>query len=437
MSALKSGLIYVVANVASASVPLLLLPLLTRVISPDEYGQIIAFALLVTLCQCAAGLNMHAALGVIWFKRTPEEVAAYAGTALAVALASTLAVATVAFLIFSFWPDLVAGIDPTWAAIAGIAAGANVVLQSRLVLWQSQGKAINSAAMQFSTSVLNVGLSLLFVLVLSWGGMGRNAGFAGATLLMAMLGLLGFVHARELRWAPQRAHLTHLLAFGLPLVFHAFAGVLLSTADRWIISIKLDATALGVYGASAQLGMTMAIMGDSFVKAYSPWMYGRLKAETEEARLGAVGAIYAAIPLFFVLATCLGVVLIVTSSLLLGPQYRQAADYLPWFMLGGAFNGVYLSTAVLYFHNGKTARLALISFLSGLVSAGITWELISTFGIAGAAMAYAASQALLALATTFVAMKTFDLPWSHPVRALAAWRANLPNLPWQKRATTT
>lgn len=437
MSALKSGLIYVIANVASASVPLLLLPLLTRVITPVEYGQVIAFSLLVTLCQCAAGLNMHAALGVIWFRRTPEEVAAYAGSALVVAFASTLLIAALAAGTFLVLPGLVAGIDPTWAAIAAVTAGANIVLQSRLVLWQSQGRAMSSAALQFSNSVLNVAMSLVAVLVLHWGGVGRNSGIAGATILMAALSLFLFLSARELRWAPRREHFTHLLAFGMPLVFHSFAGVLLTTADRWIISIKLDAAALGVYGASAQLGMTMAILGDSFVKAYSPWMYAKLSDPRPEAKLGAVGAIYAAIPIFFILAACLGGVLTIASGLLLGPQYRLAADYLPWFMLGGAFNGVYLCTAVLYFHYGRTARLAMISFLSGLGGAGITWILISTFGIAGAAMAYACSQALLALATTFVAMKIFDLPWWEPLRALSVWRASLPNFPWRKPAPTT
>ncbi len=421
MSALKSAVIYMVANVASAAVPLLLLPLLTRVLTPGDYGQVIAFSLLVTLCQCVTGLNVHAALGVIWFRQPRETLPDYTGAALTIALVSTLIVALLVFLVFSAWPDLMAGITPHWAALAAATAGANVILQSRLVLWQSQGKAMQSASLQFLTSVTNVALSLLAVLGLGWGGDGRNFGFASATVIMATVAILAFLKAGEIRWAPTRAKFRHLIGFGLPLVFHTFAGVLLSTADRWTISIKLDSASLGIYGAGAQLGMTMAILGDAFVKAFSPWLYAKLSEETPDSRHCAVGAIYAAMPMFFVMALGLWAALAIGSTLLLGPQYRLAADYLPWFMLGGAFNGVYLCTSVLFFHNAKTRLLATVSFLSGLGAAALTWLLISTFGVTGAATAYACGQGVLALATTVVAMQTFNLPWFQPRRALMTW----------------
>jgi O-antigen/teichoic acid export membrane protein len=146
-----------------------------------------------------------------------------------------------------------------------------------------------------------------------------------------------------------------------------------------------------------------------------------LSEGTPEAKYGAVGAIYGIVPIFFVLALCLCGGLTIVSSLLLGPQYRTATAYLPWFMLGGAFNGVYLCTAVLYFHNSKTRLLATISFLSGLVGATATWGLVAVLDVNGAAIAYAFSQALLALATTIVAMRTFELPWKQPRQALTIW----------------
>ena len=65
MNFLHSGAIYAAANIASAGVPFLLLPLLTRVLGPVEYGHVVSFTLLVTLCLTVAGLNAHAALGVV------------------------------------------------------------------------------------------------------------------------------------------------------------------------------------------------------------------------------------------------------------------------------------------------------------------------------------------------------------------------------------
>jgi NADH-quinone oxidoreductase subunit H len=81
MRFLHAGAIYAAANVASAAVPFLLLPLLTRVLAPADYGHIVAFALLVTLCTPFAGLSVHSAVGVAWFNKSRDEIPVFNGMA--------------------------------------------------------------------------------------------------------------------------------------------------------------------------------------------------------------------------------------------------------------------------------------------------------------------------------------------------------------------
>lgn len=429
MKFIHAGAIYAVANIASAGVPFVLLPLLTRVLGPSEFGHIVSFSLLVTLCITVAGLNAHAALGVVWFKCSHIEVPAYTAMALAVATVSTLLAAPAVALVLWWFPEYASGITPIWGFIAALTAGSGVILQCRLVLWQSQGKPIHSAVMQFSASVLNVGLSLFAVVSLHWGGDGRNAGIAAAAVLMACLSFAVFISAGEVRWQPQRKQVTTLVLFGLPLIFHILAGVILSSADRWAVSIRLGQHELGVYGATAQLGTVMAVLADAFVKAYSPWLYGKLSSKNMKDRYCAVGAVYAAIPAFVGLAVIVGVLLYAASSMLLGPQYRSSASVLPWFMLGGAFSGVYLCTSVMYFFSGRTALLAKVTTTTAVFGGTLTWILVGTFGIQGAAAGYALTQVMLALLTTLVAFKSFDLPWNEPREAMSVWvRCILPQL---------
>lgn len=435
MKFLRAGAIYAAANVASAAVPFLLLPLLTRVLSPDEYGHVVGFSLLVTLCLTLAGLNAHAALGVVWFKKPREEMPAFTGTALALAIGSTALVAGLVAVVLQRWPELAVGITPVWGALAALTAGAGVMLQCRLVLWQSQQQPVRNAMLQVSSSVLNVGLSLAAVLALGLGSSGRNGGIAAAALLMALVALVLFVRAGEVRWAPERGHMRELVGFGLPLILHTLAGVLLGTADRWTVSVHLGSHALGVYGAGAQLGMVMGILADAFVKAYGPWLYAKLASKDATDRQAAVGAIYVAMPAFFLLAAVVGVALQGASTVLLGAKYREAASVLPWFMLGGALSGLYLCTSVLFFFSARTGLLSLTTFSAAVCGALCTWLLATRFGIEGAAMGYAATQGLLALFTTVVAMKTFDLPWRHPGQALSAWRHRA--LPAQSSVTAT
>jgi O-antigen/teichoic acid export membrane protein len=421
MKILRNGAIYVVANVMSAAIPFLLLPILTRAFGPDEYGQVVSFALLVTFCLTLSGFNVHAALGVIWFKQPRDEIPRYVGAAFALALVSTAVIGLSAGIVLGIWPDLGAGLTPAWGAVAALTAGANVILQCRLVLWQSQQKALQSAALQFTASALNLGLSLAAVFLLGWGASGRNAGIAISAGLLACASIYLFCAANEVRWSVRWDQIKLLLVFGLPLIFHTLAGVLLGTADRWIISIQLGSGPLGVYGAGAQLGTTMAILADAFVKAYGPWMYEKLASARVADKHCAVGAIYAAAPAFLCGAALLWIVLHFASSLLLGPRFQDAVPLLPWFMLGGAFTGVYVCTSVLYFFAGRTVLLSSVTLPSAVLGTIVTWMLVARYGVVGAAMGYSVTQALLAIFVGAVALRSFDLPWGDGRKAIAIW----------------
>lgn len=421
MKVLRAGAIYVVANALSAGVPFLLLPILTRALGPDEYGQVVSFALLVTLCLSLSGLNAHAALGVIWFREPKQELKHYVGAALTLALSSTVVIAGCVGAVIWIWPELGGGLSPLWGAAAGLTAGCNVILQCRLTLWQSEQKALHSASLQFASSVLNVGLSLGAVFLLGLAASGRNGGFALSSVLLAAVALCLFQTGRQVSWSFRREHVKMLLVFGMPLIFHVLGGALLGTADRWTISIQLGRDSLGVYGAGAQLGMTMAILADAFVKAYGPWMYEKLASTSPADKHQAVGAVYIMMPTFLVVAIALWALLRVASPLILGARFQDAVPLLPWFMLGGAFTGVYLCTSVMYFFAGRTGLLSSITLSSALIGAAFTWMLVARYGVTGAAVGYALTQILLALLVSAVAVRVFDLPWSEGRKAMSVW----------------
>jgi O-antigen/teichoic acid export membrane protein len=421
MHFLRASTIYALANVASAAVPFVLLPMLTRMLGPAEYGAVVAFSLWSTLALPLAGMSVHGAIGVTWFQRDRSQANEYAGSAIALTCLCTVAIAALAAPLVLAWPALGVGLTPPWAALSVVSAGATVLLQCRLVLWQSQQRPVSNACMQIGASVLNVGLSLVAVLLLGWGGDGRNAAIACSALIMAVLAIASMQRAGDARWAPRREHFSSLLAFGLPLVPHAIAGALLVTADRWLVANKLGVEALGIYGAAAQLGMVMSVLADAFVKAYNPWLYARLGSAEARDRDCVVGAIYAGVPAFGALALILAAVLLWASTTLLGPLYQSASSILGWFVLGGAFSGIYYSISALFFFYRRTGWLAMASVTAALLCMPLVWWLIGRHGVRGAAMGFACSQILLTAAAAAIAVRRFPLPWHRPAAAVSTW----------------
>jgi O-antigen/teichoic acid export membrane protein len=421
MSILRAGAVYAAANVASAAVPFLLLPLLTRLLDPSEFGHVVQFAMLVTLCMPFAGLSVHSAIGVEWFGSPRETVPAYVGTALTIGLLTTLLTTAAAALLLALRPELGSGLGPAWGALAALTAGANVLMQCRLVLWQSQQLAVRNAVLQIAASVLNVALSLAFVVWLGWGACGRNLGILASAVAMAAIGVALLLHSGDARVAFEREQAQAIVAYGLPLVPHVLGGVLLGTADRWMVSGLLGPHALGIYGAGAQLGVAMSLLADAFVKAYAPWLYARLASQEAGDRHVVVGAIYAAVPAFLALGLAVGVALHLAGPLLLGARFADGLRVLPWFMLGGAMTGIYMCSSCLFFFARRTGTLAALSLSSAIVGTLATLALVSRFGIDGAAIGYALTQAILAVCVTTAAMRNFDLPWRDVTGSLALW----------------
>jgi O-antigen/teichoic acid export membrane protein len=425
MRVIRTGLIYTAGNVASAAVPFALLPLLTRVLTPAEYGLVVAFSLATMICMPLAGLSVSGAVSVAWFNRPRSELPAFTGAALVVALSSTALTATAFGLLLAMTPALAWIAAPLWAALAAVTAGMTCLLQCRLGLWQSQFRPFSYVALQIAASVLNVALSLLFVLAFKWGAEGRNIGIVSSAFLIGCLAFAMLIWSGEATLRIRHADVGVLLRYGGPLIPHVFGGVFIGTADRWIVSAQLGQDSLGIYGVGAQLGMVMAVLADAFSKAYGPWLYGRLASTDARDKYSVVGAIYISAPAVLAVAAALGAALYLASSLLLGPQYRAATVVLPWFMLGGAFNGIYLCTTNLFFFSGRTSLLSVVTVTSAVAGTLLIWVLTSGFGIEGAAMGYAATQGLLALLVNVVASQSFDLPWREPRRALATWWSNV------------
>lgn len=422
MSPARAGGIYLLGNIFSAAVPFLLLPILTRWLSPAEYGRVVNFALLVAACGALAGLSAHGAVGVEWFKRGGDERARYVGAAAAVIVSSGLLVAVGVAAIVWLAGDEWLGFGPGIAALAALTSAANVLLLVRLVLWQSAERPWPHIATAIGASALNVGLSLFAVAALGWGGVGRIAGVAAAAFVMALFALASMAAQRELLPALRRADVRSLLAFGLPLVPHVLAGVALASVDRYVVGTVLGTEAIGRYGAATQLAAVMTVVGDAFVKAFNPWLYRTLRSGSDADRLRVVGAVYCAMPAFVALALVLLVALLAAGPWLLGPAFRGALELMPWLMLGGALSGVYLAVSGLFFYDGRTGRLAVVTMASAVVGVVASMMLVPRWGVHGAAAGFALTQAVLAAAAVVVAMRTFALPWRRPMAAWAQLR---------------
>ncbi len=409
--------IYLIGNVFAAAVPFALLPILTRVFTPDEYGTVVLFFLLAGLAASVSGLNVHGAVPIRWFDRRSTDFPKYVGSALAVALTSTLVAMALLWCAGWLWHQQF-GLQAWLWPFAGLMAGATVVASLRSGLWQSQQKPVESATFQVGGAVLNMALSLGAVLYLGWGSAGRIFGAVLATVVVAVGAVALLRSAQDLKWSCARTDVHDLLKFGVPLIPHTLAGFVLGTIDRFAVSVELGPGALGIYGAAVQLGMVINVLADAAIKAMSPWMYAQLAASSARSRLRVVGVALVAIPFWLVTAGLLWLIFRAVGPLLLGKEYQDAIQLSVWFLLTGAVWGIYANFANMFFFKARTELLALATMTSAVVAVLLAPVLVGRFGIAGAGAAALASQTVQLVLVSLLSLRLGPMPWLNPGLAL-------------------
>jgi O-antigen/teichoic acid export membrane protein len=295
--------------------------------------------------------------------------------------------------------------------MAVIVSGCNFLIQIRLGIWLMSKKPVAYGAFQILLSLVNVGLSLAFVILLKQGYAGRLWGQALAIFVFALFALFSLIGAGWVNFRPSLVYIREALHFGVPLIPHIIGGLLLGLADRFIINQKLGLEAAGIYMVAVQLGLGMGLITGAFNKSFVPWLYEQLSINDPSSMRLLVKGTW----LYFVVAmlSAVGIALLAYPVVILiaGSQYAEASPALVWIALGQAFGGMYLMVTNYIFYKRKTMALSLVSLFSGGISITLTWVLIPRLGIAGAGLSFAIGMCLRFFMTWALAQRVCPMPW--------------------------
>lgn len=407
---LRSAAVYTISNIVNAGIPFLMLPILTRVLSPGDYGIVAMFATTVTILGAFTGLNVHSAIGIRYFEQDKSHLPSYIRTALALLLVSTAASAILLWLGAALF-ESVTHLPREWLALAALVSGAQFIVQIQLVVWQSENRPWRYGVLRIAQSLLDAGLSLGFIFFLGYLWQGRVGGQALAIMVFAGLTAFLLYRGRLLNGTITLRTVKSLLWFGIPLVPHTISSLLIALADRFMVASVLGLASTGIYMAGLQLGLVMGLVADAFVKAFGPWLNHQLANKDLEASKRIVGAIYLSFAVFVILGLVFYVVLLLVFDWLLPQTYAGAKAVLPFFVIGNVFLGMYYAIVGLIFFSSQTYRISKITVMVGLLSVPLTFLLIQQYGILGAGMSYAVSQGLIFALAWTESRKLFNLPW--------------------------
>lgn len=413
MNFLKGTSIYLVSNILNAAIPFLLLPILTRHLTPAEYGQIAMFQTLLSGIGTFIGLNSVGAVNRKYYDNNVDIITLkqFNGSCLQI-LAFSASLTFILVFIFREKLSELFGISSSWILTSVIISVFLFISSMRFGQWQIRNQAKWFGVLQVSSSLINMLLSLLFVVVLTQGAQGRIDAQLITTAVTGIIALFWLYKDKLLQvriWKPK--YIQEMLRFGVPLIPHTFGGFLVSGVDRILINDKLGLSEAGFYLVAVQLSSVMLIVFDGINKAYVPWLFERLKNDNLDEKRQIVKYTYAYFFVVLFIAALSFVIGPIFINFFIGEKYELAGSVIGWLCLGQAFVGMYFMVTNYIFYAKKTGGLALVTLGVGFINIGLLFLLIPYFGLVGAAISFTISQLIQFLITWFLAHRSVSMPW--------------------------
>jgi O-antigen/teichoic acid export membrane protein len=410
-SLLQSASIHTISRFINAIIPFLMMPILTRYLSPTDYGFVAIFNVLLGVAAPFVGLSTNGAIGVRYFNKTKSDLSKYIGNCLIVLATSFLVIALMIWL-FSEPISVLSAFPRDWLWLIAIVAASQNICNIMMTIWQVDNKAVKYGIFQNLLTLTNISLSIVFVVVLKKNWQGRIEAQVISAVIFSVVAFYLLYRNGWLKFSFDKGDISDALRFGVPIIPHELGAMMIVQTDRMFLANMVGVATAGIFSVGYQFGNIIQLFTSSFNAAYVPWLYGRLKLNDPLVNRNIVYMTY----IYFVVIVIIAIVLSLITPWFLkyyvGKDFVSAGKYVFWIALGYAFNGMYYMIANYICFAGKTAVLALVTFVTALLNIGFNYVLIKVNGPVGAAQASALSFFVSFVFTWILSARVYSMPWN-------------------------
>lgn len=404
----RNSAIYGLGSVLQRILQIVLLPIYTRVLAPEEYGVLAVMYATATILRPLLWLGMPQAL--IWavvYRNRDERAHFSAATLYLVAQGAALAAVGV------WWAaDLSRLIlhTPAYAALVRLVLLTTLVevLENQLCArLRIHERAVQFSAMLAARLVVGAALGIVFLVVFRRG----VAGLLEAGLITSALVAVYAVYAMRdalrprIRWS----ELKPLLGFCLPLVPAQIAAMALVVSDRYILQAHRSEAEVGLYALGYSIALSVQLITHAVQLGWVPQMYQIAKRPDAPHQYRRILTYFAAGLAFAALALSLfGRELLL---LLATPKYLGAERVVPLVSAAYVLAGVAGMANVGITTRNKNHYTTVIVAASALVNVALNFALIPRWGMMGAAWATFAAYLLQAVLQVWANQRLWAIPY--------------------------
>jgi len=409
----KDSLIYGLGGVLAKSIGFFLLPVYTRIFDPADYGTIEMLSVIVGLFSAVLAMGMDSTQSFYFHKqkqRGQKEQARVVSAILqwrlvwgSVLVAAATLGAPILNAVF-FGGKL--GLAYFGVAFCG-ALFAQVMNQSA-ELFRLLYRPWAFISITLGQSLLAAVLILCFVLVYDQGILGFFLGSATGSLAAGIIGWIctrTYIDFKRLHfdWWPR------LIKFGAPLVPAYLAMYLMNATDRCFMQHYHGPEALGLYAVGAKFAMLMALVVETFRKAWWPIAMDSMHGPDGPETFRMIARVYLGVGVAGVIyLTFISPWLV---SAFTAPAYGQAWPIVGILAWQSLFYGFYMIASGGIWKAEKTWLTPIITGGAALLNLGLNFLLVPVHGAEGAALATSLTFGVWCFVSMLVSQRFWKVPF--------------------------
>lgn len=393
--------VYTAGNLAPQITNVLLLPIMTRFLSREEYGIFGYTTAICTFLGVVGNLSIHSyALRHYFECRTDDDrrrlfgglfwfLAGYALMLLALELWAMPR-------IFRFFHVSVPFEPYMRLALYSVAIETLAIIP--LTYFRVREEAGRFMALSLTLFALNMGLSLYLVIGLRAGVIGRYYGQLGANLIMLAVYLAIVLRVTRFAWDPSL--MKRALIFSFPIALSGLLAMVSNMSDRVVLERYVPLTQLGIYTVGFSIAYGLNSLSNGIYKAIEPVVYRMAAQAAFEVRIVTVKRYLVA------LLTLVGCFAIAFSreavTLLATSEFRESYKIVALVSARAVLIGFSMPLAVFVVAIKRTGYVARVETMGAVISLLANLTLIPRLGIIGAGIS--GVLAALVVVTSYVVL---------------------------------
>lgn len=410
LNKVKHGIAYLTSSAISKGLPLLILPFITNILSPQEFGiwaifqSLMAFALPLIFFSLSTKINKE------FFTKTKAETAI--SIANSIMISAFLATLTLIVLgIISLYRDTLFALEIYYLFLLPIIAFFSLVTLQHLSILRNLDKAIEFGLLEVSRAATNIIFIILFLFCLELGWVSLVFAWAIAYSLIGMFSFWRLYQTGYFIFRPTSTAISNYLLFSYPIVPHALSGVIISTSDRLLIDNYIDKNSVAFYTIGYTFSMVLLLFSDAFNKVWNPWFYKNMTTPHGTLKIKVVQYSY----LYILCLLVLGVLTVIFASLgidyFLPSIYQESKSVVTLIVVALLFNGIATLFFPYFIIKNKTKIIGLITVFCAIINLVLNILLIPIYGIEGAALATLITFSIKMVLMIYISSTHYKMPW--------------------------